>query len=63
MNPHKLFLEMDESDIEIEEGKTFEKLIENVFGRKIALGIISSNWKFKEISAKIILKQTEKFLS
>lgn len=47
---------MDESEIEIEEGKNYEKDIEKVFGRKIALGLISMNWKYKEVAMKIIYK-------
>lgn len=34
-----------------------------MFGRKIALGLIALNWKLKEVSMKIICKQSEKYLS
>ena len=43
-------------EIEVEEGRQFEKDVENVFGRKIALGLIALNWKIKEVSMKIIYK-------
>lgn len=59
----KKFIDMDDGEIEIEEGKTLEKDIEAVFGRKIALGLIAMNFKFKEIAVKIILKHAEKILS
>jgi len=32
-------------------------------GKKVALGVISTNWKYKEAALKIIYKQTEKSLS
>lgn len=57
------FQDMGETDIDVEEGKLFEKDIENVFGRKIALGLIALDWKIKEVSMKIIYKQTEKFIN
>ena len=56
-------MEMGDTEIEVEEGRIYEKEVENVFGRKIALGLIALNWKMKEISMKIIYKQAEKFLS
>jgi hypothetical protein len=49
-------MEMGDTDIEVEEGRAYEKDIENVFGRKIALGLIALNWKMKEVSMKIIYK-------
>ena len=54
---------MDDNDIETEEGKVFERDIESVFGRKIALGLIAINFKFKEIAIKIIIKHAEKVLA
>jgi hypothetical protein len=54
---------MDDSEIEVEDGKQYEKEIENVFGRKIALGLISVNFKFKDLSLKIITKHAEKLMS
>jgi hypothetical protein len=56
-------MEMDDSEIEVEEGKNYEREIENIFGRKIALALIAVNWKFKELALKMIFKQTEKFLN
>jgi hypothetical protein len=41
----KKFLEMEDSEIEVEEGKTYEREIDTVFGRKIALGLIATNFK------------------
>ena len=34
-----------------------------MFGRKIALGLLAINFKYKEIAMKIILKHAEKMLS
>lgn len=59
----KKFLEMDDSEIEVEEGKQYEREIDNVFGRKIALGLIAINFKFKEMAMKVIVKNAEKLLS
>lgn len=59
----KKFLEMDDSEIDIEEGRTYERDIELVFGRKIALGLIAINWKYKELAMKVVFKQSEKYLS
>jgi len=54
---------MDDSEIEVEEGKTYEREIDNVFGRKIALGLIAINFKLKEMAMKVILKNAEKQLA
>ena len=59
----KKFLEMDDSEIEVEEGKTYEREIDSVFGRKIALGLIAINFKLKEMAMKVILKNAEKQLA
>jgi hypothetical protein len=56
-------MEMTDLEIDTEEGRAFEKDVEAVFGRKIALGLIALNWKLKEVSIKIIYKQTEKFIN
>lgn len=56
-------MEMEDSEIEVEEGKTYEKDVESVFGRKIALSLMAVNFKFKEIALKIIIKHAEKLLS
>lgn len=47
---------MDDTEIEVEEGRPYERDIENVFGRKIALSLIAINWKYKEIALKLIFK-------
>jgi len=62
VNPSKKFMEMQDSEIEVEEGRPYERDIETIFGRKIALGLIALNWKFKETALKIIYKQAEKYL-
>ena len=49
-------MEMQDSEIEVEEGRPYERDVENIFGRKIALGLIALNWKFKETALKIIFK-------
>jgi hypothetical protein len=54
---------MEDSEIEVEEGKTYEREIDTVFGRKIALGLIGINFKFKEMAMKVILKNAEKMLA
>eukprot|EP00347_Sterkiella_histriomuscorum_P001332 403372439 len=63
VNPSKKFMEMQDSEIEVEEGRPYERDIENIFGRKLALGLIAINWKFKETALKIIFKQAEKYLT
>jgi hypothetical protein len=62
-NPQRRFQEMEESEIEIEEGRVYEKDIENMFGRKVALALIAVNWKHKEAAIKLIFKQSEKVLA
>lgn len=37
--------------------------IESVFGRKIALAMLSLNWKYKEMAIKVAYKQVEKSLA
>lgn len=59
----KRFLDMDDSEIEVEEGKLFERDVELVFGRKIALGLMAVNFKYKELAMKIILKHSERYLT
>lgn len=56
-------MEMEDSEIEVEEGKAYERDVEGIFGRKITLGLIAMNWKYKETALKIIFKQTEKYLN
>lgn len=59
---HKKFMDMDDAEIEVEEEKTYERDIEIIFGRKIALGLIAVNFKFKELAMKSIVKHAEKLL-
>lgn len=56
-------MEMEDAEIEVEEGRPYERDIEYIFGRKIALGLMAVNWKLKETALKIILKQSEKYLA
>jgi hypothetical protein len=44
--------ETNDEDINIESGKEVDKIIERVFGMKTALGLISTNWKFREEALK-----------
>lgn len=61
---NKRLLDMAEEDIKVEKDKETDMIIERVFGPKIALGLISTSWKFREEALKYILKQTpEKFES
>jgi hypothetical protein len=55
-------MDMDDSEIEIEEDRQYERDVEVVFGRKIALGLMAVNFKFKEMAMKIIVKHSEKHL-
>ena len=54
---------MEDSELEVEEGRPYERDVEAVFGRKLALGLIALNWKYKETALKIIFKQTEKYMN
>lgn len=56
-------MEMEDAEIEVEEGRPYERDIESIFGRKIALGLMAVNWKYKETALKIIFKQAEKYLA
>ena len=49
-------MEIDEQEINVEENAVLNQEIEQVFGRKIALGLIAQNWKYKEMALKIIYK-------
>lgn len=62
-NLSKKFMDMEDSELEVEEGRPYERDVEAVFGRKLALGLIALNWKNKETALKIIYKQTEKYLN
>ena len=37
--------------------------IENVYGRKVALCFCSSNWQYKEMALKFVMRSTEKYLT
>jgi hypothetical protein len=54
------FGQIDENDIQIEEGFTIDGKVESVFGRKAALCMVSVNWKHKEQALKYIISQTQK---
>lgn len=54
---NKRLFEMNEEDITVEKDKEPDSIIERVFGMKVALGIISVNWKFREEALKFIIKQ------
>ena len=45
------------TDVEIDER------IENVFGRKVALCLVSQNWQYKELALKFVFRTSEKFLT
>lgn len=52
---------IDENDLitEIE----IDQRIENVFGRKVALCLVSQNWQHKELALKFVFRTSEKFLT
>lgn len=56
-------MEMDDSEIEVEDGRNYERDVEVVFGRKIALGLMAVNFKFKELAMKVIIRHADKMLS
>jgi len=53
--------DIDESEIQIE-GQISEK-IQAVFGLKIALCLVASNWQFKEQAMKFIFRTMENYLT
>jgi hypothetical protein len=53
---------MTEQEIKTEEGKEIDKAVSEVFGEKIAMGLIAQSWQIKEICLKIIYKTVEKQL-
>lgn len=53
---------MDDSEIKVEPASHVDSLIEEVFGRKVALAMNAIDWKFKEIGLKIIYKFSEKYI-
>ncbi len=56
-------MDMDESDIPIEEGTELDTDVVAIFGKKIALALVSSDWKFREMALKIVYKQNDKFMN
>lgn len=54
---------IEESDLQITEGLSMDPRIERVFGRKVALCLISQNWQHKELGIKYIYRATEKYLT
>ena len=53
--------DLDEGDLQVE-GK-INPSIETIFGRRVALCLIATNWQYKEQAMKFILRTTEKFLT
>ena len=53
----KKFLEMDESEIKIEDDMEHDPCIEKEFTKKIAKSLVSTDWHFKELALKQIFKQ------
>lgn len=54
--------DIQESDI-VTDGAKMDARIEKVFGRKVALCLVSQNWQYKELALKNITRATEKFLT
>lgn len=54
--PMQNLTDIEEHDIEIEDDAEMDPRIEVVFGRKVAIGLIASNWKYKEMAIKVVCK-------
>lgn len=54
---------IEEEEIGLQEDATMDARIENVFGRKVALCLLSTNWQHKELAMKFVARTTEKFLT
>ena len=54
---------IDESDIALPEDFQMDARIENVYGRKVAMCLHSTNWQYKELAMKFVTRTTEKFLT
>lgn len=54
---------IEESDLALQEDAQMDSRIENVFGRKVALCLLSTNWQYKELAMKFVTRTTEKFLT
>jgi hypothetical protein len=53
---------LDENDIAPGDSQ-MDSRIENVYGRKVALCFCSSNWQYKEMALKFVMRSTEKYLT
>ena len=54
---------IEESDLALQEDAHMDARIENVYGRKIALCLLSQNWQYKELAMKFVMRTTEKYLT
>lgn len=59
----KTLQELDESEIVVEEDGEMHPKVELFFGRKIALGLIAADWKYKEMAIAYVYKQLQKALA
>ncbi len=53
--------DLDESELQVE--GEMDARIEAIFGRRVALCLIATNWQYKEQAMKFVLKTAEKFLT
>jgi hypothetical protein len=53
---------MTEDEMQTEDEKVIDGVIEEVFGRKVALGLISVDWKHKECALRLVTKQVTGWL-
>jgi hypothetical protein len=53
--------DLEESELQTE--GEMDSRIENVFGRRVALCLMATNWQYKEQALKFVLKTVEKFLT
>ena len=54
---------MNEEDIQIDDEGVIHHRVEAFFGRKVGLGLISADWKIKEMALKFMTKRLEKLLA
>jgi len=52
---------IDENDLQTD--LEIDERVENVFGRKVALCLVSQNWQYKELALKFVFRTSEKFLT
>ena len=57
------FDQVQEEDITVDEEGVIHGRVEACFGRKVAIGVIASDWKIKEMAMKHITKRLEKLLA